>query len=201
MKKIVLDAGSLAQLASGVPLKDLEHAVEDADTGANAGADAGEGADAGAAAGADAGDSSDAGADAGNGADAGAASKEAGSDMVGFLKDELKEVRAELAEATMKLAKAESDLEQASADMQSMKEIALEATERLQVSLGQTPVDMSSMSAEAISQQYAVTKKAFLSRFKVGQTSASAEDADVVNIKATTIDWRKSNGFQEISPC
>jgi signal peptide peptidase SppA len=180
MKKIVLDPSALAKLASGVPLDQLEHKVEEEPTSSAAKADGSTG-DAGLEDG-DANGAADEGKADGDSSQAGLT--EGASDVLSFYKEELKEARKELADLTTEKARLEAENTKLSSDVESLRTVAVEATERLQISLGQTPANMESLSAEAVAAQYNSAKKTFQERFKVGQVSASAEEADTSDVRA-----------------
>lgn len=188
MKKIVLDPSALAQLASGVPLDQLKHKIEDAsDASASGTSDGSNGSQASADGSGDGEPQSSA--DADNGADgqepasngSGSASD---SSVVSFLREELANARQELASVTAENIRLKGENDRLDSDVKSLREVAVDAIERLHVYLGQTPVDMSSLSSEALSAQYSSANRAFHERFKVGRVSASAEEVDTSDVRA-----------------
>jgi signal peptide peptidase SppA len=174
MKKIVLDPSALAKLASGVSLDQLEHTVEEESSSATPkdGATDNAGLEDGGANEAADGDPSQAGL------------TEGASDVLSLYKEELKEARKELADLTTEKARLEAENAKLSGEVESLNTVATDATKQLHVYLGQTSVGLESLPVEAVVSQYNSAKKAFHGRFKVGQVSAAAEEADTSDVRA-----------------
>jgi len=171
-KQVILSGAAAAQVASGVDLAEVAHEEKDLEDAGLEGVEGTEGTEAGAEG------SEDGQLDGGE-----AGTEEGSGSIVEFLKAELKTVRSELSEVSSELATLKASSSQADADVSRLKKIAIEATQKLQVSLGQAPMELESLSAEAVAQQYGVSKTAFNRRFKVGQTSLGSEEVDTPDEK------------------
>ena len=137
--------------------------------------------------------------------ESGEGSEEASSTPVGdaSMSSMLSELRAELKDTVKLNAKLEVKVEAlteelASAKLSSsnveaaLKPIAIQAINRLQVALGQTPTDIGSLSASAIADMFASVDKTFNEAFSIGgpksRAMASArEEADNVSTEFCTI--------------
>ena len=97
------------------------------------------------------------------------------SSLVSFLKSELKEARADLAAKDAELTSLKTTASADSASVAALKPIAIEATQRMQVAMGQPVVAMEGFTPDAVCQQYNPIKEAFNARFKVGKQSLGAD--------------------------
>lgn len=88
--------------------------------------------------------------------------------------EEFKAQTKEIAKLEVKVEGLESKIATAEAAEAALKPIALAAVERLQIALGQTPSDMSAMSASAIADMFAKTDKTFSETFSTGGPRSEA---------------------------
>lgn len=106
------------------------------------------------------------------------------------LTDKLLKVQADLASIKSEKEAVEARLASAESDQQALREIACEATERMQVALGASVTNTRDLTASAVVALYHQTKKDFEQRFKVGATAEvpvdeKDEDNVVVHPAAT----------------
>lgn len=179
-KKIVLSHSSLAQLAAGVPIAQVEHQEVEEEELNGAAAEAAAGGKAGAEPGAEA--SAETGASAGmeeGGEPAEGQEPKAQTvpEMVAFLKAELAEARKDVAKHQMENMQLQGKVDGMEADVAGLLKVAMDGVVRLQVMLGQTPSSLSGLPATAVTAQYMTLKKTFEERFHVGRHSLSGEEA------------------------
>jgi len=105
-------------------------------------------------------------------------------EVVSFLKSELKDARKELTDTAAELKAAKNEVKAAETGVSLLREVAIEAVEKMQIALGQTPIDLKEATPEMISQQYSTCKAAFNERFKVGQVSEPAKEDGNGNLKS-----------------
>lgn len=94
--------------------------------------------------------------------------------VVDLLKSQLAESTQQIADLRVELGEAKRKAEGYEASQQPLLDIAVQATQRMQVALGQAPSDMSAVGASAVIDQYQAVQKSFLSQFKVGAVSKEA---------------------------
>ena len=87
------------------------------------------------------------------------------------LAEQLRETQDQLVEAKVELKQAQAKLASTESAIQGLQTIAVEATQKLQIALGQSAADLSHLSGDALVQQYRSVEKTFLERFPVGATS------------------------------
>lgn len=106
--------------------------------------------------------------------------------------EEFKTLTKDNAKLEVKVEGLETQLNAAAAAEAALKPIALAAVSRLQIALGQTPTDMSSMSASAIADMFAKADATFSETFSTGGPRSEAMsqnrgDADNVSTSFCTI--------------
>jgi len=94
--------------------------------------------------------------------------------LVAHLKDELASVRTELSNAQAENINAKAELEKVVSAQTALVDIACNAANKMQISLSQSPVDMSNMAVDVVIEQHTATQKQFNDTFHVGQLSADA---------------------------
>jgi hypothetical protein len=104
-----------------------------------------------------------------------------GTGMVNFLKEELAEARTELAGLKVTNLQLETQLTDAQANSSGLLACALDGAARLQVILGQSPINFEGLPATTVTSQYAKFKKEFEDRFQIGQQSLAAGDTETVD--------------------
>lgn len=181
-KKVILSQQQLAALQAGATMNEVApgaQAVEDEVSGTEA--QASEEAEAKAEMGDGVGDTVDARGTKGSeeGLKESKNASESSTDLVAYLKDELATARAELASANALAASATASAELHKTEVKMLHEIAVEATQRLQIGLGQNPSDMGKVGVTALAEMYQAAKSTFNDRFKVGPVSLGAEETEV----------------------
>lgn len=109
---------------------------------------------------------------------------------------ELKALLKENAQLEVKVETLESKLSTAEASAEALKPIAIAAVNRMQIALGQTPTDITSLNASAIADLFASTDKTFNETFSVGgpRSSAIAESRNKAdNVQTTFCTIHKPN--------
>lgn len=168
-KQIFLSEQARAQVALGVPLTDVEHEeveVPDAESGANP-APSETASDVTAAASAPA---------ATETTPPAATELASESALTAYLKEQASALETKLTTATAELAQMRQQVTQLSEVEAQLAPIAIEAINRLQIGLGQTPMVLTGLPASALAQQYASTKALFEARIPAGRKSAPASD-------------------------
>lgn len=109
------------------------------------------------------------------------------SDMVAFLKSELKEARNEMVAMAAKNAELETKLAEALAAEELLKPIAVEAAQRMQIGLGQSPTNMEGLPAATVAEQYRSVKETFEQRISVGRKTLEGEEAEAISDPAVVL--------------
>lgn len=87
------------------------------------------------------------------------------------LATQLRETQDQLVEAKVELKQVQAKLASTEAAVSGLQAIAVEATQKMQIALGQSAADLSHLSGDALVQQYRSVEKTFKERFPVGATS------------------------------
>lgn len=164
--QVILSEENRAKLASGVPLNELEHqAVE---TGAeNTGA---EGAETNLQAASEEGTGETA-------PETSAAPEGSGNELQAYLQGQLTSAQAELVSQRTENAKLATRGNELEEQNKALLGIAIEATHRLQVSLGQAPINLADMPSATVISYYGTCKDQFDKTFKAGRTSLDADES------------------------
>jgi len=108
--------------------------------------------------------------------------EEGATQMVAFMRDELKEAMTSNATLTSQLNAAQAKAEGTQATVDLLMPIVKAAARDMQVRIGQSPVDMEAFSPDQAAQFYAATKTKFEERFPVGQQSLSEEEVKLQEV-------------------
>ncbi len=168
-KKIALSHSSLAKVAAGVPIAQVEHeeieeevtpeilvAVEPIITQA---------------------DPTPALETPPVAADPAPAEEKTVPEMVSFLKSELATARTEVAALQVSKLQLETQFADAGTNSEGLTKVALHAAGLLQVMLGQTPVSLEGLPASTVVAQYSKYRQAYEDRYVVGQQSLGSDEA------------------------
>lgn len=101
---------------------------------------------------------------------------ETGEGLATYLKDRVTDLEAKLVDHQLRLARAEEQVTQLRGLESALAPIAIEATQRLQVALGQAPSTLLGLPAATLAETYSATKIEFDKRFRSGRVSAEASD-------------------------
>lgn len=188
VKKVILSPEGAAAVASGASLSDVPHeelTEEELKAKVEAGEIVLEGEDANAVIT----DAEDPAADGEpDGTDDGADdAPAASSDMVAFLKQELKEAQEEIVSLKAEKATTEAKMADMAAAEELLKPIAVEATQRMQIGLGMTPTSMDGLPAATVAEQYRSVKETFEQRISVGRKSLEGGDSEPVGDPAVVL--------------
>lgn len=93
------------------------------------------------------------------------------SELSDYLKEQNATLSDEKAALTQSLSNAEAELSALKADQSSLLKIAVEATHRMQVATGFSPVDLEGLPASTVAAQYDTAKTTFEAKYTVGQQS------------------------------
>lgn len=108
--------------------------------------------------------------------------------LVSYLKDELSRERSVAEELRLKLSAAESRVASLESVEEALKPLVVESINRMQVGLGQTPSDLSSLSATVLAEQYSSVRNTLFKRFPGQKNSLGAEEApEAVSADATAL--------------
>ena len=172
-KKVLTEAG-VAALESGVPEAEVyanpemvAEAEEEESTGDEAAPPAEEGTDGGEEA-----------APEGEEEPTASAGAQPQPELVDRLLDRNTALTTELAEAKAELKTLRLERDTAKASEEALVKIAVQSIQRMQVSLGGTPMQLSDLSAEVVLAQYNRTHTQFCQKFKVGATAKVPEESD-----------------------
>ena len=102
--------------------------------------------------------------------------REAADPLSDFLKAQVKELQTELYQAKLDLSQHQSKVGQLQDVESKLAPIAIEAINRLQIALGQTPSTMTGLPATSLAEQYTAVKSEFDARFKTGRLTQPASD-------------------------
>ena len=94
-----------------------------------------------------------------------------------YLEKKVAALEEKILEVTLRAEKAETKLSEAAGLDDLLRPIVIEATQRLQVALGQTPSNYAEVPSRALAGSYRATLEEFEKRFKSGRVSAQAQDA------------------------
>jgi len=115
------------------------------------------------------------------------------SELVTFLREELAGERKRAVDLEREAMTAKARADAAESSISQLKQIAVEATSRMMVGLGQTPIDMADLPPDTVASQYQKVKSAFEEKFRIGRTSLSAmEDPKHVDTVPATLAARKA---------
>lgn len=176
-KQVLLDQQNAARLASGVPLEDVE--VLDPEKATEVSAEA---SDSGSieAPKKDSESTNDVNVNDGNvndgNTDATQGSVKATDGLSAYLQDRVMTLEAKLSELSVDKTRIEDQLTTLKGVEEVLSPIVVEATQRLQVALGQAPSSLNGFPARTLAETYAATKREFESRFKIGRSSVEASD-------------------------
>ena len=93
-----------------------------------------------------------------------------------YLQDKVAALETKTVELTLRAEKAEAKLAEAAGLDELLRPIVIEATQRLQIALGQTPNTFAEVPSRALAGSYRATLEEFEKRFKAGRQSAQAQD-------------------------
>jgi hypothetical protein len=158
-KQILLSDEAQAQVALGVPLEQVEHTEVEAPTEPEVKAEA------------TAETKTETKAE-----DLAVELKEMADPLADFLKAQVKELQTELYQAKLDLSQHQSKVGQLQDVESKLAPIAIEAINRLQIALGQTPSTMTGLPATSLAEQYTAVKSEFDARFKTGRLTQPASD-------------------------
>ena len=96
--------------------------------------------------------------------------------LLGYLQEKVTSLESKTIELSLRAEKAEARLAEVSGLDELLRPIVIEATQRLQVALGQTPTTYSEVPSRALASSYRATLEEFEKRFKPGQRSVQAQD-------------------------
>lgn len=98
--------------------------------------------------------------------------------LEGYLKDKVETLEVKLAELQVQLTRSEDQLRQLQDVETVLAPIAVEATQRLQVALGQAPLNLLGLPARTLAETYSAALADFNQRFKPGRASVPALETD-----------------------
>lgn len=93
-----------------------------------------------------------------------------------FLKEQNQTLQTQLYQLTLELHQAKDQAQRLQDVEAKLQPIVIEAINRLQVGLGQTPTTLQGLPATSLAEQYAATKSEFDARFKIGRQTQQASD-------------------------
>ena len=96
--------------------------------------------------------------------------------LTAYLQDKVSTLEAKTVELTLRAEKAESKLAELSGLDELLRPIVVEATQRLQIALGQAPNTFAEVPSRALAGSYRATLEEFEKRFKAGRQSVQAQD-------------------------
>lgn len=99
-----------------------------------------------------------------------------GDPLAVFLKDQNHALQAQLSQVNLELYQLKSQVQLLQDVEAKLQPIAIEAINRLQIGLGQTPTTLQGLPATSLAEQYAATKSEFDARFKIGRQTQQASD-------------------------
>lgn len=99
-----------------------------------------------------------------------------GKSVESYLKEQLKERETELMELRVQKSQMETQLNSLKDVESTLQPIAIEAINRMQIALGQSPSTLKGLPAASLAEQYGALKEDFNKRFKSGQLSQGATD-------------------------
>ena len=99
-----------------------------------------------------------------------------GKSVESYLKEQLKERETELMELRVQKSQMETQLNALKDVESTLQPIAIEAINRMQIALGQSPSTLKGLPAASLAEQYGALKEDFNKRFKSGQLSQGATD-------------------------
>lgn len=148
-KQILLSDAAQAQVALGVPLEDVEH--QEVEAAPEPKVEAAQPVE---------------------------TVLEAGHDdsLATFLKEQNQALQSQVASLNLELHQAKNQAQVLQDVEAKLQPIAIEAINRLQVGLGQTPTTLQGLPATSLAEQYAATKSEFDARFKIGRQTQQASD-------------------------
>lgn len=96
--------------------------------------------------------------------------------LTAYLQDKVSSLETKTVEMTLRAEKAESKLSELSGLDDLLRPIVIEATQRLQIALGQSPNTFAEVPSRALAGSYRATLEEFEKRFKAGRQSVQAQD-------------------------
>ena len=96
--------------------------------------------------------------------------------LTAYLQDKVATLETKTVELTLRAEKAEAKLAEAAGLDELLRPIVIEATQRLQIALGQTPNTFAEVPSRALAGSYRATLEEFEKRFKAGRQSVQAQD-------------------------
>jgi hypothetical protein len=96
--------------------------------------------------------------------------------LTNYLQDKVSTLETKLVDLALRAEKAEMKLAEASGLDDLLRPIVVEATQRLQVALGQAPNSYADVPSRALAASYRATLEEFEKRFKPGRRSLQAQD-------------------------
>lgn len=96
--------------------------------------------------------------------------------LTAYLQDKVTALETKTVELTLRAEKAEAKLAEAAGLDELLRPIVIEATQRLQIALGQTPNTFAEVPSRALAGSYRATLEEFEKRFKAGRQSVQAQD-------------------------
>ncbi len=96
--------------------------------------------------------------------------------LTAYLQDKVSTLEAKTLELSRRAEKAEEKLAEASGLDELLRPIVIEATQRLQIALGQAPNTFAEVPSRALAGSYRATLEEFEKRFKAGRQSVQAQD-------------------------
>lgn len=106
------------------------------------------------------------------------ASEQGESSVLGFLRSELRDAQAQILALSTEKEGLSTKITQLSAVESTLAPIVIEAIQRLQVGLGQTPTTLDGLPAATLAQQYAQVRETFERRYPAGRRSLAEGTAD-----------------------
>lgn len=98
--------------------------------------------------------------------------------LTAYLKEKVTDLETQLHQARSALTKSEDQLTTLKGVEDVLAPIVVEATQRLQVALGQAPATLKGFPSRTLAETYSATKQEFEKRFKTGRVSEGAADGD-----------------------
>ena len=96
--------------------------------------------------------------------------------LTAYLQDKVATLESKTVELTLRAEKAEAKLAEAAGLDELLRPIVIEATQRLQIALGQAPNTFAEVPSRALAGSYRATLEEFEKRFKAGRQSVQAQD-------------------------
>ena len=100
------------------------------------------------------------------------------STVIGFLRAELRDAQAQILALATEKESLNTKVTQLSAVESALSPIVIEAIQRLQVGLGQTPTTLTGLPAATLAEQYAQVRETFERRYPAGRRSLAEGTAD-----------------------